>query len=135
MRGPASKKLKIESKPAGIETVVNAITNDIAQYRTVGIDAYISTNASKEWGPNPFWERAYFSGFAGNEKSSASVTKIIYSGYVDTGRKKMAIINGWEYEAGEEIDLEGYVLKSVSPSRVLIRDRNTGGEIYIPLQE
>jgi hypothetical protein len=60
---------------------------------------------------------------------------IVYSGYVDTGQKKMAIINGWEYEAGQPLDVEGYLLKKVTPSRVLIVNRTTGGETYVTIQE
>ena len=47
----------------------------------------------------------------------------------------MAIINGWEYEAGQSLDVEGYLLKRVTPSRVLIINRTTGGETYVPIQE
>jgi hypothetical protein len=133
--GPASKKAKMEPKPVAVETFVSTITADLAQYKMAGVNAYIATNAEMSWGASPFWEHASFNEFSGNEKGGGSVVKIVYSGYVDTGRKKMAIINGWEYEAGEELDVEGYVLKSVSPSRVLITNSNTGGEIYVPLQE
>jgi len=38
------------------------------------------------------------------------LAKIIYSGYVDSGRNKMAVINGLEYRIGEQLELEGYVL-------------------------
>jgi hypothetical protein len=88
-----------------------------------------------EWGKSPFWDRASYREFAGNETGLGAAVKIIYSGYVDTGRKQLAIINGWEYEAGDELDIEGYVLKSVTPSRVLITNRKTGGELYVPIQD
>jgi len=47
----------------------------------------------------------------------------------------MAIINGWEYEAGQPLDVEGYLLKKVTPSRILIVNRTTGGETYVTIQE
>ena len=47
----------------------------------------------------------------------------------------MAIINSFEYEAGEKLDVEGYVLKQVTPLRVLVVNRETGSELYVPIQE
>jgi hypothetical protein len=47
----------------------------------------------------------------------------------------MAIINGMEYREGEELDVKGFVLKSVSPARVVIENRSTRAVQTIPLQE
>ncbi len=47
----------------------------------------------------------------------------------------MAIINGYEYREGEQLEMEGYVLKKITPSYVLIENKNTGSEIEIPIQE
>jgi hypothetical protein len=132
--GPSAKKVKTETNPIQIASFVNTLSNDLMKNKIVGSDAYIAKIAEKDWGKSPFWERASYREFVGNEAGSG-VAKIIYSGYVDTGRKKMAIINGWEYELGESIDIEGYVLKSVTPSSVLIVNRNTGGELNISIQE
>ena len=66
---------------------------------------------------------------------SSSAAKIIYSGYVDAGIMKIAVINGLEYKAGEQLEMEGYVLKRVTPSKVLIVNKNTGSEVEIPIQE
>lgn len=131
---PATQKAKIEATPVQLEFFVNNLNNDLGKYRVAGSDAYIARRAETDWGKSPFWDRDSYREFVGNEAGSGAA-KIIYSGYVDTGRKKMAIINGWEYEAGESLETEGYVLKSVTPSRVLIVNRNTGGELSIPLQE
>ena len=132
--GPAAKKAKTEIKPVEIASFVEALNNDFVKYKAAGADAYIVRKAQTEWSKNPFWERNSYREFAGNAAGS-STSRIIYSGYVDTGGKQMAIINGWEYAAGESLDMEGYVLKSVTPTRVLISNRNTGGELSIPIQE
>jgi hypothetical protein len=71
-------------------------------------------------------------GNAGGKDASA---KIIYSGYVDSGKNKMAVINGFEYRIGEPLVIEGYVLKQITPSKILIFNKNTGNKEEIPLQE
>jgi hypothetical protein len=60
---------------------------------------------------------------------------MIYSGYVDSGKNKTAVINGFEYRIGEQLEIEGYVLKQITPSSVLIFNKNTGNKEEIPLQE
>lgn len=132
---PAAKRARIEAQPVEIETFINTLSKDLMKDKVAGVDTYVAGRAEMAWGKSPFWERASYREFAGSESGSGEVAKIIYSGYVDTGRKKMAIINGWEYEVGESLEIDGYVLKSVAPSRVLIVNRNTGGELYVPIQE
>jgi len=37
----------------------------------------------------------------------------------------MAIINGIEYSVGESLEIEGYVLRSIAPTKIKIENRNT----------
>lgn len=132
--GPAAKKNKAA---AVIETAsfVSMLGNDLIKTNATSSDVYVAERAEAAWNKSPFWDVNAYREFAGKGPDVKGGPKIVYSGYVDTGRKKMAIINGWEYEAGEALDVEGYILKRVTPSRVLIINRTTGGESYIPLQE
>jgi hypothetical protein len=47
----------------------------------------------------------------------------------------MAIINGMEYREGDELEIKGYVLTSVSPTRVVIVNRESRAEQTVSLQE
>jgi type II secretory pathway component PulC len=40
-----------------------------------------------------------------------------------------------EYREGASLDTKGYVLKSVSPSRVVIENRGIGATVNVPLLE
>lgn len=131
---PADKKKGTETKPVEISSYVNTLTSDLTKNRVTDVDVYIAKKAEMEWTNNPFWERSSYREFAGKE-AGRGASKIVYSGYVDAGRKKMAVINGTEYEVGESIEIEGYVLETVTPSSILIKNRNTGGELYVPIQE
>jgi len=51
------------------------------------------------------------------------------------GRKRMAIINGIEYREGDALDIKGYVLKSVSPAKVVIVNLATRAMFTVPLEE
>lgn len=131
---PTAKKAKTESNAVEIQSFINTLSKDLMKDKVVGVDAYIAKRAETEWNKNPFWGKASYNEFVGKETGGGAV-KIIYSGYVDTGGKKIAVINSFEYEAGEFLDVEGYVLKRVTPSRVLVVNRKTGSELYVPIQE
>lgn len=131
----AAQKDKTESNSVEGQSFVNTLNNDLKKYKVVGVDAYIAKRAEADWNKSPFWEKTSYREFVGKEAGGAAAVNIIYSGYVDTGGKKIAIINSFEYEAGEKLDIEGYVLKRVTPSRVLVVNPKTGSELYVPIQE
>jgi len=61
---------------------------------------------------------------------------IVYSGFVDMGEKKLAVINGNTYQVGEKLDFGGaFYLKSVEPSHAVIADRQNQRNIVIKLKD
>jgi hypothetical protein len=136
--GPASKKVKISTESVNINTSISEMTKDLGKDKITDFDAYVIRRMEADWGKNPFWKKDLYKEWVNREgvaKGNGVLAKIIYSGYVDSGRNKMAIINGLEYRVGEQLELEGYVLKQITPSRVLIFNKYTGNEEEIPLQE
>jgi hypothetical protein len=137
--GPARKAAtEVKSDSVEIKTLVSGLTNELTKDSAGGIDAYIIGRAEADWPKNPFLERNLYKELVAREGTAGkdvAAVKIIYSGYVDSGRKKLAIVNGIEYSAGEKLEMEGYVLKQITKSKVVISNRNTGSEVEIPIQE
>lgn len=104
--------------------------------------ALIFSRAEAEWLHDPFldsklslaWAR---SKAAAASQSAAGAKKIefVYSGYLSSGKKSMAVINGMEYKEGEPLDVAGFFLRSASPARVVIENRGLGTTLNIPMQE
>lgn len=72
------------------------------------------------------------------EKASAKETlrplpTLTYSGFLEIGSKRLAIINGIEYEAGDKLSVGGVTIKTVLPNKVIMT--SSQGEIVLPLQE
>ena len=137
--GPASKKVKTSARTDSVkvDTFTSGITKDLGKDKITDFDAYVIRRMEADWGKNPFWKKDSYKAWAAREgaASASALAKIIYSGYVDSGKNKMAVINGLEYRIGEQLELEGYVLKQITPSRVLIFNKYTGNKEEIPLQE
>jgi len=134
--GPAGKKAETGTNSVEINTFVSDLQNDLIKNIAVGVDAHIIGRAEADWQKNPFWERHSYKEWAAREGAAGvSESKIIYSGYVDSGKKRLAVINGLEYRVGEQLEMEGYILKGITPSKVLLVNKNTGNEVEIPIQE
>lgn len=58
-----------------------------------------------------------------------------YTGYIKAGVKKIAVINGLEYLAGEEIEPGGFIAREIFPDRVVIEVKGQKQKIIVPLIE
>jgi hypothetical protein len=137
--GPANKKIitSASTDSVKINTFVSGLTNELMKDKIADLDAYVVRRMEADWGKNPFWKKDSYKAWAAREgaASASALAKIIYSGYVDSGKNKIAVINGFEYRIGEQLEIEGYMLKQITPSKVLIFNKKTGNKEEIPLQE
>jgi len=133
---------------AEMNTFVSDLTAGLGRDTTKNLTALIFSRAEKEWTQDPFLDakshRAWIAAKAppvkkaGNGAAAAAAapkSEFTYSGFLDTGRKKMAIINGIEYSEGENLEIKGFALKSISPTKVVIENRGTGATVNVPLVE
>jgi hypothetical protein len=58
-----------------------------------------------------------------------------YSGFLQMGAKRMAIINGMEYEEGEMLPVSGYFIRSITPKSVVIGKIGASISHVLPLDE
>lgn len=126
------------SNSTEINSLVSGLTSELTKDSSEGTNAYVISRAEAEWQRNPFLEKGIYKEWASREGAAGknvATAKFIYSGYVDSGKKKMAIINGLEYSAGEKLEIDGYVLRKITNSSVIISNRDTGNEIEITIQE
>ena len=129
-------------KTAELKTFVTGLIAGLGKEPSKNLVTLVFSRAEREWTQDPFLDsRAYKSWTqvkaAAAKEAGAAAPKIefVYSGYLEVDRKRMAIINGAEYREGEGLDTKGYVLKSVSPSSVVIENRGTGATVDVPLLE
>ena len=46
--------------------------------------------------------------------------KIIYTGFLQMGAKRLAIINGLEYEIGDRLEPDGLIIRNIHPNYVVL---------------
>ena len=124
-------------KTAELKTFVADLTAGLGKDSSKNLGALIFSRAEREWTQDPFLDSKAYKSWSQVKvtASEAAAPKIefVYSGYLEVDRKRLAIINGMECRGGANLDTKGYVLKSVSPSSVVIEIRGIGATVNMPL--
>ena len=87
-------------------------------------DAYIVTRAETDWLVDPFYLA---------QSIAEQEIKFFFTGYIEMGKRKIAIINGLDYEVGDYLlERPGFQVRSIRPNEVVITDRRGITNIPIP---
>lgn len=104
--------------------------------------SYLVDKAGVNWTKDPFLRsitplrKTIALNTGPKQATTASATpRFVYTGYLELGKTKIAVINGMEYAVGESIDPTGYFLKNVSSERAIIGNVNGSEPIRLPLTE
>ena len=123
---------------------VNAFIAKVADaVKTASTDAsaLIINKAEAAWKQDPFLEvrkpPAHRPDATSQPKDTVRpAANLVYSGFIEIGSRRVAIINGMEYEAGDTVNPGGFTVRSVLPTKVLMTAaQREGTAIELPLQE
>jgi hypothetical protein len=134
-KGAAKAKADQSSE---LKTFIVDVSATMAKDTPTANDVYMVALAETAWKSDPFYERKFYREWsAAKEGMKAAAPKITfnYAGYIDTGKKQMAIVNGIEYGVGDSLEIEGYILRSITPSKVVIENRTDRTRFDVPFQE
>ena len=134
------------SKRAPVNTgeelnALNKLITDVSL--SLGKDApdktvtFMIAAAEAEWTKDPFFDKkpSAIKKIEENPKTAATAMTFVYSGYLEMEGKRICIINGMEYESGEEMATGGYVVRKIDPKNVVIEVKADGQKVVVPLQE
>lgn len=69
------------------------------------------------------------------EKIAEQRPNFVYSGFLQVGDTRLAIVNGLEYGVGDSLNIDGYYVKSISPLIVVLSRINGSETVQLPMQE
>ena len=62
--------------------------------------------------------------------------KILYTGFLQMGAKRLAIINGLEYETGDSLEPDGLIVRYIHPNHVVIGSPvHKHKKLILPMEE
>ena len=130
---------KLTQSSEGLTAFIAKVA-EVAKPGTGSTGAAILEKAETAWRQNPFMKiqkppppPEQVSEKKAPEKATA---RLAYSGYLDMGGRRLAIINGLEYEAGDKVEPGGLTVKSILPNKVImVYTQKQGNPIVLPLQD
>jgi hypothetical protein len=111
-----------------VQAFISQVASDVKSAQT-DFNAYAGSSADRPWVRNPFFvkERA---------SKGGRRPEFFYTGYLEAAGRTVAVINRAEYQEGEQLEnREGFFVKEITPSRIIIENRPAKTEITVPLHE
>ena len=127
--GPSPSESKLEAFHKFISNVANLTKDGLSE-----IDAYIIEHISDQWTKDPLLNITREVQI-GDRPDTVNPLDIIYTGYLEMGPKRLAIINGMEYESGESLAKGGHTVGLIYPDKVVIVTRGNNQKVAVPLVE
>lgn len=129
--GTGHKAAAPQRQAKELQLFVTQTTEEISRHLPLPFDTYIFSRAESKWERNPFsWKPGF-----GNRGGAHEASLFTYTGFLELGSRRIAIINDMEYQSGDRLEKEGFFVKKISPASVLIRNRIENTEFEIPLSE
>ena len=130
---PGSKEKMAELKNFVVDAATNLTSESVS-----AVDKYIIDQAEKAWPDSPFLQSGSIltsQPFEAKAEVIKERINLAYTGFLQTDNSLLAIVNGREYETGEQLSEDGYYIKSISPNKVVIGVENNPKTIILPLDE
>jgi hypothetical protein len=106
------------------------LESEVASVTKEKVDLYTVARIGDKnlWFSDPFY-KGVMAAHAGDQIS------FVYTGYLELGNKRYAVINGLDYGWGEELEIGGYFVKGINPYKVIIEDKSGQLRIEVPFLE
>ncbi len=101
-------------------------------------EKYVMASAVTRWPEDPFLRtRVPEPQVAARPSESMRPEEVdaVYTGYVEMGGRRLAIINGREYTQGEELEVSGLVVRRIDPGKVELGTPGSNRTVIIPLED
>jgi len=122
---------------------LNAFISKVAATTQAGLsekEAYVLEQAEAKWPRDPMLtvtsDLPAIEEEKAPEEAPAAAYKVNYTGYLQMGATRLAIINGMEYQIGDQIEPGGFVVQKISPTQVVIASSEGRKTTFsVPLDE
>ena len=137
------------SRSSEINKLITELSVGLTKEGPTATDTYIIERAESKWVKDPFFEKKItvvkekqkapeVEAAVEAEKTEVEVLPEVtfsYSGYLQMGDRKIAIIDGMEYKIGEEIGPGGFFIRAIYPNKIVLGIKGKEEEITVPLVE
>ena len=98
--------------------------------------AYILQKAQADWKQDPFVQLQSKKVEEDTGPAPVLDARVRYTGFLQMGDRRLAIISGMEYETGDRLESGGFIIRSIFPNRVMVSPPGKNKKLMIlPMEE
>ncbi len=98
-------------------------------------ESYVLEAASSRWSRNPFYAWPAREDNGDDPLPDEEREPLFYTGFLEMGGKRLAVINGLEYRVGEDLAGGRFVVQRITSGNVTLQSRKSQLEITIPYED
>ena len=120
--GMANQLVAEEMQIKPLETILQNVDERLSETEYTELEQYNIRQMQTIWETDPFYNREspFHSTVIDASNHERKNPDFTYTGYVMIGESKLAIINGHEYQAGEELKSGKYLITEIYPNKVVM---------------
>lgn len=123
----------IDEKPA--EEFLVEVAQSLAAHQLTETEKLILEKTETSWPLQPFVSAGMSADKdTSSPQSGGGVKTFVYAGYIQAGNRRMAIVNGTEYEVGDRVEDSLLTVRGISFEKVVLED-GEGSRFAISLQD
>jgi len=127
--GPKEDGIDVAGEAEELTKFVQDAARVLAAGKLTDRETYSIARAEAGWPWNPFHITLE------SQPEEALAITLLYSGFLAMGGKRMAIINGQEYETGERLPEGDLIVREIHPDRVVVAMEGSKQTLIVPLTE
>ena len=126
-------RTETDEKPA--EEFLREVAVSLAGHQLTKTEKAILEKADASWPQHPFVSvnTTAIEDTSGSQ-GQTSAEAFVYTGFIQAGSRRLAIINGMEYDIGDPVADASLTVRGISPERVVLED-TSGRRIAVPIVE
>ncbi len=111
------------------------VSKSIAEAELRADESYILEVAAIRWMQDPFYQWPEHDALWEKAVPDEEKISMTYSGYLEMGKIRMAVINGVEYQTGEVTEDGRFVVVAITPGSVTLLSKKSGVEFTVPYED
>lgn len=129
--GSPSPKEPTAGQDKALHAQVDTLIKNIDAAVPTSLDAAMLTAMATPWRVEAVYERPMETKVAATAKP-VGLPK--YTGYVELGTGRLAVVDGYEYQAGDTLEGGGYKIVAIVPDKVILERLEGGNRVELPYE-
>jgi hypothetical protein len=129
--GKTNEVSSSQAKLTELRELATRVSAEVATEDLTKTEKLVLERADTQWSKDPFIGKSLTTAVE-SAQGQAQATDFTYTGFVDTGTRRLAVINGFEYEVGEMLHSAAYIVRVIDPRVVVLEDKEKRGRVTVP---